>query len=66
MAWVLAKGDQITSIPDSKRLTHIEQNAAATDIELSADDIALPDRNFTTDAITGKRAPKPFMGYVNL
>ena len=66
LAWVLAKGDHIVPIPGSKRLTHIEQNAAAIDIELSPDDMALLDRTFTPDAITGERAPESFMGYVNL
>jgi aryl-alcohol dehydrogenase-like predicted oxidoreductase len=35
LAWVLGKSDHIVPIPGSKRLTHIEQNAAAIDIEIS-------------------------------
>ena len=66
LAWVLAKGNHIVPIPGSKRPTHIEQNAAAIDIELSADDMALLDRTFTPEAVTGERAPESFMDYVNL
>lgn len=66
LAWVLAKGDHIVPISGSKRPTHIEQNAAAIDIELSPDDMALLDRTFTPEAVTGERAPESFMDYVNL
>ncbi len=35
LAWVLAQGDDIIPIPGSKRVDHLEENAAAVDLVLS-------------------------------
>jgi aryl-alcohol dehydrogenase-like predicted oxidoreductase len=40
LAWVLAQGDDLAPIPGTKRRTYLEQNAAAADVELTADDLA--------------------------
>ncbi|MFJ5776299.1 aldo/keto reductase [Streptomyces sp. NPDC093094] len=40
IAWVLARGENLVPIPGTKRRTYLEQNAAAVDIELTADDMA--------------------------
>jgi len=40
LAWVLAQGEGIVPIPGTKRLKYLEQNVAATEIELTADDVA--------------------------
>jgi aryl-alcohol dehydrogenase-like predicted oxidoreductase len=40
LAWVLAKGDDIVPIPGTKRRGYLEQNVAASEIELSADELA--------------------------
>jgi aryl-alcohol dehydrogenase-like predicted oxidoreductase len=40
LAWVLAQGEDIVPIPGTKRRSYLEQNAAAVDIELSADELA--------------------------
>jgi aryl-alcohol dehydrogenase-like predicted oxidoreductase len=40
LAWVLAQGDDVVPIPGTKRRSYLEQNAAATDVELSGDDLA--------------------------
>jgi aryl-alcohol dehydrogenase-like predicted oxidoreductase len=39
LAWVLSKGDDIVPIPGTKRRKYIEENAAAADIHLTADEI---------------------------
>src|ERR1700754_2777360 len=39
LAWVLAKGDDIVPIPGTKRREYLEQNAAAADVELTAEDL---------------------------
>jgi aryl-alcohol dehydrogenase-like predicted oxidoreductase len=39
IAWVLARGDDVVPIPGTKRRTYLEQNAAASDVELTADEI---------------------------
>ena len=43
LAWVLAQGDQVIPIPGTKRVSRLEENAAAADLVLSADDLALLD-----------------------
>jgi aryl-alcohol dehydrogenase-like predicted oxidoreductase len=40
LAWVLSRGDDVVPIPGTKRRTYLEQNAAAGDVELTADDLA--------------------------
>src|SRR5436853_366557 len=40
LAWVLAQGDDIVPIPGTKRVKYLEENAAASDIELTDDDLS--------------------------
>ncbi len=40
LAWVLHRGDDIVPIPGTKRVRYLEENVAAVDIELDADDLA--------------------------
>lgn len=39
LTWVLAQGDDIVPIPGTKRRSYLEQNAASTDVVLTADDL---------------------------
>jgi aryl-alcohol dehydrogenase-like predicted oxidoreductase len=43
LAWLLAKGDNIAPIPGTKRVSRLEENAAADAVELTADQIATLD-----------------------
>jgi aryl-alcohol dehydrogenase-like predicted oxidoreductase len=40
LAWTLAQGDHVVPIPGTKRLRWLEENAAAADVLLGADDLA--------------------------
>jgi len=40
IAWVLAQGDDIVTIPGTRRISYLEENLASLDVELSADDLA--------------------------
>ena len=40
LAWLLAQGDDIVPIPGTKRVSYLEQNAAADAVELSADQLS--------------------------
>ena len=40
LAWVLAQGEHIVPIPGTRRVTYLEENAAAARLELTADDLA--------------------------
>jgi aryl-alcohol dehydrogenase-like predicted oxidoreductase len=39
LAWVLAQGDDLVPIPGTKRISYLEENAAAADVTLTADDL---------------------------
>jgi aryl-alcohol dehydrogenase-like predicted oxidoreductase len=55
LAWVLARGDDVVPIPGTKRRRYLEDNAGASDVELSADDLAELDAVFPPDAAAGDR-----------
>jgi aryl-alcohol dehydrogenase-like predicted oxidoreductase len=40
LAWVMSKGDDIVPIPGTKRRTYLEQNAEATSLRLTGDELA--------------------------
>ncbi len=40
LAWVLAQGEHVVPIPGTRRLTYLEENAAAARLELTAEDLA--------------------------
>jgi aryl-alcohol dehydrogenase-like predicted oxidoreductase len=64
LAWVLAQGDDIVPIPGTKRRTYLEQNAAAVDLELTADDLARIDAELPD--VAGERYNEAGMAAVNL
>lgn len=43
LAWILAQGDDIVPIPGTKRISYLEENVAADEIELSAAQLAALD-----------------------
>ncbi|HEX6470212.1 MAG TPA: aldo/keto reductase [Streptosporangiaceae bacterium] len=55
LAWVMAQGPDIVPIPGTKRRERLEENAAATDIELSGEDIAALREAIPAGAVTGSR-----------
>ena len=65
LAWVLAQGDDMVPIPGTKRRSYLEENVAATDVSLSADDLAAIDEIFPAGAVAGLRYPEAMMKSVN-
>lgn len=60
LAWVLHQGDDLVPIPGTKRRKYLEENLAAADIKLSADDMKRLDAALSADKISGPRyAPGP-------
>jgi aryl-alcohol dehydrogenase-like predicted oxidoreductase len=55
LAWLLAQGDDIVPIPGTKRVRYLEENAAAENIPLSADDLARLDELFSPAHVAGER-----------
>lgn len=61
LAWVLARGDDLVPIPGTRQCKYIEENAAAVDISLSADELAEIDAVFPQGAAAGTRYPQAGM-----
>jgi len=63
IAWLLAQGDDIVPIPGTKRRTYLEQNAAAVEVELTADDLSRIDAELPETV--GERYDEAGMASVN-
>ena len=63
IAWVLAQGDDLVPIPGTKRRIYLEENAAAADVQLTADDTARIEAELP--AVAGERYDAAGMGAVN-
>ncbi|MBI1335061.1 MAG: aldo/keto reductase [Armatimonadetes bacterium] len=62
LAWVLAQGDHVVTIPGTKRIPYLEENAAADSLVLSAADLA--DLN-SIEPPSGARYEEFAMSFVN-
>jgi aryl-alcohol dehydrogenase-like predicted oxidoreductase len=55
LAWVLSRGDNVVPIPGTKRREYLEQNAAASELELSDDELRELDEAFPPGIAAGQR-----------
>ena len=62
IAWLLAQGDDIVPIPGTKRRAYLEQNCAAVDIRLTAEDISTLSNAFSLNVTAGTRYPEKQLG----
>lgn len=58
LAWVIHQGDFIVPIPGARRIAHLEQNVAAADVVLSADEIATLGDMLAPERFAGTRYGK--------
>jgi aryl-alcohol dehydrogenase-like predicted oxidoreductase len=65
LAWVLAQGEDLIPIPGTRRIATLEQNVAAADIALTADDLARIEAVFPRDAVVGERYAPGGMSSLN-
>ena len=61
LAWALAQGADIVPIPGTKRRKYLEQNCAALEVRLSADDIEKLKQAFPLNVTAGTRYPEKQM-----
>jgi aryl-alcohol dehydrogenase-like predicted oxidoreductase len=66
LAWVLSRGDDIVPIPGTKRVKYLEENVAASDIELTDEDLERLDEAFPVGAAEGERYPAEAMKGLSL
>lgn len=65
LAWVLAQGDFIFPIPGTKKVKYIEENAAATSITLSPEELKEINEAFPKNVAAGLRYPEALMKSIN-
>ncbi len=64
IAWVLAQGDDIVPIPGSKKRRHLEDNAGAVDVELTADELGALADIAPKGVAAGLRYPEQVMSVI--
>ena len=55
LAWVMAQGEDVVPIPGTRRIARMQENVAAAQIELSADELVEIERAMPADAVEGGR-----------
>ncbi|CAN7234202.1 aldo/keto reductase [Mesorhizobium amorphae] len=65
LAWVLHQGDFIVPIPGARKISHLEQNTAAANIELSKAEVAAIGDALSPDKVVGKRYTEELLALVN-
>ena len=66
LAWVLAQGKDVVAIPGTKRRHYLEENVAAAEVGLSAEDLAAIDEVTPKGVAAGDRYPPEHMSRVNV
>jgi aryl-alcohol dehydrogenase-like predicted oxidoreductase len=61
LAWVLAQGDYLIPIPGTKQRKYLEENVAALQVKLSADELQALESVFAANATAGLRYPEEVM-----
>ena len=55
LAWVLSRGADVVPIPGTKRRSYLEENAGASEVELTHEELALLDEEFPRGVAAGDR-----------
>ncbi|MCZ6587823.1 MAG: aldo/keto reductase, partial [Alphaproteobacteria bacterium] len=66
IAWLLAQGNDIVSIPGTKRRERLDENMGALDVALSAEDLARISDVVPVGAAAGTRYPAGGMKGVHI
>lgn len=66
LAWVVAQGKDIVPIPGTKRRQYLEENAAASEIELTANDLANIEELAPKGVASGTRYPEEMMRFIDM
>ena len=65
IAWVLAQGDDIITIPGTKRIKTLEENIASVEVNLTAEDLQSIEAIMPAGSVSGTRYPEKFMTALN-
>jgi aryl-alcohol dehydrogenase-like predicted oxidoreductase len=61
LAWVLAQGDHVIPIPGTKQRKYLEENVAALEVTLNAEELQALEAIFPANATAGLRYPEEVM-----
>ncbi|MCX5103974.1 MULTISPECIES: aldo/keto reductase [unclassified Streptomyces] len=61
LAWLLHRGEDIVPIPGTKRRVTLEENLAAVDVVLDAEDLRRLEEALPPEAVAGTRYPEAVM-----
>ncbi len=64
LAWILARDENFAPIPGTKKVSRLEENAGALDVELSSAELEQIDAIFPQDVAAGERYPASTMHQV--
>lgn len=65
LAWVLKQGEDVVPIPGTKRRKYLEENVAALEVEITAEDLKRIDEIAPRGVAAGTRYPEAGMAAVN-
>ncbi|MEO6550671.1 MAG: aldo/keto reductase [Ferruginibacter sp.] len=65
IAWVLAQGEDIITIPGTKRLKYLEENIGAENVQLTSEDLQSIEAIMPAGIVSGTRYPEKFMKDLN-
>jgi len=65
IAWVLAQGEHIITIPGTKRLKYLEENIASENVQLTSEDLQSIEAIMPAGIVSGTRYPEMFMNALN-
>ena len=66
LAWLLAQGRDIVPIPGTKRRTHLRENLAALEVQLTAEEARRLAEAVDDREVSGTRYPEPQMATLGL
>lgn len=65
LAWVLAQGDDIVPIPGTRRVSRLEENLKALEVQLTADDVKQIEETFPRGVAAGRRYSEQMMHLID-
>ncbi|MGN6494296.1 MAG: aldo/keto reductase [Agriterribacter sp.] len=65
IAWVLAQGDDIITIPGTKHVKYLEENIASENVQLTKEDLQSIEAIMPAGVASGTRYPEMFMSALN-
>ena len=65
IAWVLAQGKDIITIPGTKRIKYLEENIASENVQLTKEDLENIEAVMPAGIVSGNRYPDKFMNGLN-